>query len=140
MKFEIIQGSHFDESDRSTKTAGQIVDSHYDLSAMFLNKFTRRVDLENGSKTVAKEKASDIKPPAAVEQDLKNQEELAELSAFGKDVTPAFNTAKDADLKVFLSAKGKYTVVDPEFPDKALNKAKLSNSDAVVAFIADYVS
>lgn len=124
--FEVLAGTH-SHTDGKDYTAGQIVrDTHLDLATMFVGKF-KEVTVAPSAVPVASPSASageGGKAPAAY---------VPVESALGADVTPNFQSAMDADYKVFQKGKKFFVAESPDF-NKALNKTGLVEAD-----VADYV-
>lgn len=64
-------------------------------------------------------------------------EDNAEETELGKDVSAKFEDARKADLKVFKGDKG-YHVVDADEPETPLHRTPLATKGAVDSFVEDY--
>lgn len=153
LRFELIAGQHSNAHGNYVK--GDIVESHSDLEAKFVNKFRRRKDLEVAAPTpvvapkVDKKSAAPAPSPAAVaDDDAGDEDDKTEAdsddappakatSKLGENVTAEYPAAREAELLVLKSGKD-YFVADTDQPDKALNK-KAVKKDGVDAFIKQYI-
>lgn len=121
-KFKLLQGKHYDEKGKKY-VAGDTITTHADLTAFDKERFELIGEV-------------DMPKPAKQADSGGSGSDSAEL---GEDVTAEFESAVEADLKVFKN-KGWFSVVDPdgEDPSEPINVKGL-RADAVEAFIEEYL-
>lgn len=142
MKFELLSSRH--SNSRGNFVKGDIVESPFDLTVTFANKFKRRLDLEQGApvsapvSTPKKGVIASDSPAQPASQPTETPAQPVE-SPLGADVTAEFADAVDADFKVFKDAKGKFFVTESDDVNTALN-AKPLNKGGVVSLIQRYIA
>jgi hypothetical protein len=151
-KFKLLEGIHQDASGKNYKK-GDIVPSTANLSEIFLHKFEEVAASAPVSKPTAPVELPSAKDddPAKISGEEKKDDdqqppEDAPLShpdgkgrgALGDDVTKDFQSAKDADLKVFTKG-GWHYVTEPDKTDVALNEKALKKA-GVDEFIKKFLA
>jgi len=144
MRFKLIGGNH--QQDGKTYKTGDIVESKHDLAKAFKGQFERIYEQESAksaqsspplSEGRGKNGSTSSPPSPNGEGGAGAGGDGSKPSEFGDDVTEQFPDAVKAELKVYATKGGWFTVVDPD-GNKALSEKKL-RQDAVPEFLKQYV-